>query len=174
MVNRPPNYCPYCGTELTLVEVEEQERHLCPDCDRIIWHNPAPCAGVAVVDDGRVLLVERAVEPGIGEWTIPGGHLELGETPAVGAARELREETGLSANPADLSLLDALSFDPYREKYVVSIGYVVAREKTDGTVSPGSDASDARFLSPSEFDRTGESFRENQRERFETASEAFE
>ncbi len=170
MVNRPPNNCPYCGTELTTTEIEGRDRHLCPACDKVIWHNPVPCASVSVVDDGRVLIVKRAADPGYGEWTIPGGHLELGEQPAVGAARELHEETGLSVVPDDLSYLDALSFGPYRGKYVVSIGYVIRGEKTDGEVVPGSDASEARFISPDEFDRTDEPFRENQRERFETAA----
>lgn len=170
MVNRPPNNCPYCGSELTTTEIEGRDRNLCPDCDRVIWHNPVPCAGVAVVDDDSVLIVQRAAGPGKGEWTIPGGHLELGEPPAVGAVRELREETGLSVNPDDLSLLDSRSFGPYCGKYVVSIGYVVRCEKADGEVVPGSDADAAEFMSPAEFDRTGEPFRENQRERFEAAA----
>ncbi|KZN24999.1 NUDIX hydrolase [Haladaptatus sp. R4] len=170
MVNRPPNNCPYCGTELTTTEIEGRQRHLCPDCDRAVWHNPVPCAGVAVVDDDSVLIVKRAADPGRGEWTIPGGHLEVGEPPAAGAARELHEETGLSVTPDDLSLLDARSFGPYRGKYVVSIGYVVRREKTDGEVVAGSDADEARFITPDEFERTGAPFRENQRERFETAA----
>jgi 8-oxo-dGTP diphosphatase len=173
MVNRPPSNCPYCGTALTTTEVEHTERDCCPNCEQVVWHNPVPCAGVAVVDVDRVLVVQRSAEPGRGEWTIPGGHLELGESPAVGAARELREETGLSVDPDDLSLLDARSFDPFREKYVVSIGYVVSRERTTGAVVPGSDASDATFLSPTEFDRSDKRFRDAQRGRFEAASELF-
>lgn len=170
MVNRLPNNCPYCGAELTTTEIEGRDRPFCSACNRVIWHNPVPCAAVAVVDDGRVLIVKRSADPGYGEWTIPGGHLELAEPPTVGAVRELHEETGLSVAPDDLSYLDALSFGPYSGKYVVSIGYAIRREETDGEVIPGSDASEARFMSPDEFDRTDEPFRDNQRERFEMAA----
>jgi 8-oxo-dGTP diphosphatase len=52
--------------------------------------------GGVVVRDGALLLVERATAPGAGRWSIPGGHVELGETLACAVERELREETGLS------------------------------------------------------------------------------
>ena len=59
----------------------------------------APLPGVLalVVRDGRVLMVQRAHEPDRGKWGFPGGLIELGETVAAAALRELREETGLSA-----------------------------------------------------------------------------
>ncbi|WP_440006842.1 NUDIX domain-containing protein [Halomicrococcus sp. SG-WS-1] len=172
MVSRPADYCPYCGTELTTTDVEGNEHFLCRDCDRVVWHNPVPCASVAVVDDDAVLLVRRAAEPGVGDWTVPGGHLERAEPPAVGAARELEEESGLSVAPDDLSLFDARSLDPHDGKHVVSIGFVVARERTTGSVTAGSDASDARFWTPTAFERADEPFRERQRERFESAPDA--
>ena len=89
MVSRPADYCPRCGTALTTTEFEGNEHFFCPDCDRAVWHNPVPCASVAVVDGDAVLLVRRAAEPGVGDWTVPGGHLERAEPPAAGAAREL-------------------------------------------------------------------------------------
>ena len=176
MVSYPPDFCPYCGGALEPIQVEERERDRCPACDRIIWHNPVPGASVAVVEprsggEDAVLLVERARPPGVGEWTLPGGHLELGEDAADGAARELREETGLVADPDDLRFLDASALEPMAGKHVISIGYAVERRRTEGTLKAGSDARDARFFTPSEFDRSGETFREYFRERFERASE---
>lgn len=53
--------------------------------------------GVLVVQDGRLLLGERIHAHGSGTWCPPGGHLEFGETPFECAARELKEETGLTA-----------------------------------------------------------------------------
>ena len=56
-----------------------------------------PCVGAVVRDaDGRLLLVERANEPGRGLWSVPGGGVEPGETPQQAVVREVQEETGLA------------------------------------------------------------------------------
>lgn len=53
-------------------------------------------ASAVVFDDaGRVLLIERGKPPFMGVWSLPGGHIEAGEPPAVTAERELAEETGV-------------------------------------------------------------------------------
>jgi mutator protein MutT len=52
----------------------------------------APCADVAIERDGRLLMVRRALDPYAGCWEWPGGYMELGETPAQAAIREIREE----------------------------------------------------------------------------------
>ena len=64
----------------------------------------APIVGVgAVVIDGpRVLLVRRGQEPLKGEWSLPGGALELGETLQQGVVREVLEETGLEVVPGSI------------------------------------------------------------------------
>jgi ADP-ribose pyrophosphatase YjhB (NUDIX family) len=53
------------------------------------------CVGAIVVLDGQLLLVQRANEPSAGEWSVPGGRVEPGETLAEAVVRELGEETGL-------------------------------------------------------------------------------
>jgi 8-oxo-dGTP diphosphatase len=53
------------------------------------------CVGAVVVLDERLLLVQRRNEPGAGEWSVPGGRVEVGETLAEAVVRELAEETGL-------------------------------------------------------------------------------
>jgi ADP-ribose pyrophosphatase YjhB (NUDIX family) len=71
----------------------------------------APLVGVGavVVDKGRVLLVRRGTEPLRGQWSLPGGLLELGESLKDGVIREVREETGLIVEPLDLiELLDRI------------------------------------------------------------------
>ena len=60
----------------------------------------------------RALIVQRAQQPNAGRWGFPGGVLELGETVAEGAMRELKEETGIVAEPAGwLNIHDAISRD---------------------------------------------------------------
>lgn len=56
---------------------------------------PVAAVGGVVLDGDRVALVRRALPPRQGEWSLPGGRLELGESLVEGAAREVREETGL-------------------------------------------------------------------------------
>jgi 8-oxo-dGTP diphosphatase len=57
---------------------------------------PVVAVGGVAVLDGAVLLIQRATDPHAGKWSIPGGHVEAGETLADAVERELREETGLS------------------------------------------------------------------------------
>lgn len=74
-----------------------------------------PVMGVGAVilaDDGRVVLVKRGQEPLAGEWSLPGGVLELGETLEAGVAREVLEETGLIVDVGPLvELFDRILFD---------------------------------------------------------------
>jgi ADP-ribose pyrophosphatase YjhB (NUDIX family) len=63
---------------------------------------PLVGVGGVVIEGGRVLLVRRGSEPLRGEWSIPGGLLECGETLAAGVARELLEETGLTVRVVEL------------------------------------------------------------------------
>src|SRR5258708_12234493 len=63
---------------------------------------PMVGVGGVIIVQGRALLIRRGSEPLLGEWSIPGGMLELGETLEEGVARELLEETGLSARVVEL------------------------------------------------------------------------
>jgi len=63
---------------------------------------PVVGIGGVIIDGGRTLLIRRGSEPLRGEWSIPGGTLELGETLEEGVARELLEETGLVVRVGEL------------------------------------------------------------------------
>src|SRR5271169_4138219 len=63
---------------------------------------PLVGVGAIIIEDGRVVLVKRGHAPLLGEWSIPGGVLEVGETVRQAAIREAREETGLTVEPSDL------------------------------------------------------------------------
>src|SRR5258707_15688937 len=63
---------------------------------------PLVGVGGVIIDQGRALLIRRGSEPLLGEWSIPGGTLELGETLEEGVARELLEETGLTVRVIEL------------------------------------------------------------------------
>ena len=68
--------------------------------------------GALIFREGRVLLVRRGHAPSLGEWSIPGGALEVGETLAEGVKREVREETGLEVEPlATVDVVDRIARD---------------------------------------------------------------
>lgn len=110
----------------------------------------APIVGVgAVVIDGtKVLLVRRGQEPLKGEWSLPGGALEVGETLQQGVVREVREETGLMVVPGGIiEILDRITQDEasgrVRYHYVL-IDFVC--HVTGGALGPATDAEEVRWV----------------------------
>jgi len=140
-----PDYCSQCGSELGTSLIEGRERAYCEYCDRPVYRNAKPCAGTLVVDNSQVLLVKRTNPPAVGSWSLPAGFLELDERPKDGAIRELAEETGLSASPADLELFETNLVSHDNGRYVLVLIYRTKRTATSGTVIAGSDAAKARF-----------------------------
>lgn len=146
MTQFPASYCPRCGTSLDRRRFEGRDRRHCPDCERFVFHNPVPCAGVAVVDDGSVLLVKRAIPPDEGRWALPGGHLEADEHPRTAAVRELAEETGVRVDPDELALVDTALVESVEDRYVVSVGFAASRADATGRPEAGSDAAGVGFF----------------------------
>ncbi len=107
--------------------------------------HPLVGVGGVVVHRNRVLLIRRGSEPLKGEWTIPGGMLELGEELAEGVKREIKEETGLEVEPlAVLDVFDRIMRTGSRVRYHYVIVDYACRWKR-GRLEPGSDVTDARW-----------------------------
>jgi ADP-ribose pyrophosphatase YjhB (NUDIX family) len=68
---------------------------VCGSCGFVFYLGPKLVAGALFEVDGGVLLVQRAIHPGYGLWTFPGGFVERGETAEAAAEREVREECGV-------------------------------------------------------------------------------
>jgi ADP-ribose pyrophosphatase YjhB (NUDIX family) len=77
------------------VPPDQREQAVCSRCRFIFYLNPKLVAGTIPEDGGRILLTRRAINPGKGRWTFPGGFVDFGETAVEAAIRETREETGL-------------------------------------------------------------------------------
>lgn len=88
-------YCHHCSSELELKMEGETIRDYCPACGIFYYENPLPVVSAIVVRERQVLLVKRANEPHRGEWCLPSGFAECGESVAEAVLRELAEETGL-------------------------------------------------------------------------------
>jgi 8-oxo-dGTP diphosphatase len=120
----------------------------------------APIIGVGavVIDDGKVLLVRRGQEPLKGEWSLPGGALELGETLREGMVREVLEETGLNVVPvAIVEVLDRITLGEPSGR--VRYHYVLVDflcHVAGGTLLGGSDAEGARWVAQEEVHEQGE------------------
>jgi 8-oxo-dGTP diphosphatase len=103
--------------------------------------HPVVGVGAVIVEGNRVLLVRRANEPLKGEWSVPGGVVEVGETLEAAIRREVREETGLEVDVGPMvDVLDRLRFDAGgrpRFHYVL-IDFVC--RPTGGTLMAASDA----------------------------------
>jgi ADP-ribose pyrophosphatase YjhB (NUDIX family) len=98
MINSAPEYmayCPRCATPLETRPVSGKARRACPACGFIHFTDPKVGVGVLVVQDGKVLLVRRVMDPERGKWSLPSGYLDQGEDPKETAVREVLEETNL-------------------------------------------------------------------------------
>ncbi|CAN5514559.1 NUDIX hydrolase [soil metagenome] len=110
---------------------------------------PVPTVGVICLRDDKVLLIKRGNPPRQGQWSLPGGRLEWGETTGAGALRELAEETGVAA--VLLGLVDVVDglftsrTTGETTRHYLMIDY--AARWVSGDPVAGDDAAEARFFS---------------------------
>jgi len=142
-------YCPHCRTELVPIERGGAVRMHCPGCGYVHWRNPGVGAAVVIFDDeGRLLLVKRApgaTRPGL--WSIPAGFVDYGEEIRAAAARELLEETGLTAEVGDAVWVASNFHDPAK----LTVGIWFAGTPTGGVLAAGDDAEEAAFFALDEL-----------------------
>jgi len=145
-------FCHRCGTGLIDRQIEGRERRYCPDCEKPVYRNPKPAAGVLVVQNDSVLLVERTNPPAVGHWSVPAGYLEVDEPPERAAVRELAEETNVHIDAVDLTLLGTRFVEvENRADPVLVVVYTAPASATTGEPKAGSDAADARFWRREDF-----------------------
>jgi 8-oxo-dGTP diphosphatase len=119
---------------------------------------PVVGVGGVVVADERALIIRRGSEPLKGEWSIPGGMLEVGETLAAGVARELREETGLQVKVLDLievfeRIFPGVGAGSRPRYHFVILDYLC--EPTGGELKAGSDVTDVAWVREEELEGYG-------------------
>ncbi len=143
---------------------------------RLYPDQPVVGVGAVIVDNGKIALIKRGNEPSRGKWTIPGGLVELAESPEQAVVREAKEETGLDVeNPV---LVDVVSNVDSDENGKVKYHYVIIEyfvHVKAGIAQALSDAAELRwvpFKEVEDYDLT-RSFRlffTNNREKLEKAN----
>jgi ADP-ribose pyrophosphatase YjhB (NUDIX family) len=145
-VTRPVPACPRCAT------ADEQPL----TCDRCGWRwysNPKPAAAVLLerTADGEaepsVLLLKRAVEPGFGDWDLPAGYLDPGESFEMAARRETREESGI-----EVELMALTGVYHSRPANAVTAVFRARAVDSDAAVRIDAESSDHAWVARSEVD----------------------
>ncbi len=123
---------------------------------RLYPSRPIVGVGAVILRQGEVLIVRRANPPLQGQWSIPGGALDLGEKLRDGVAREVREETGLDVEVGPvLDVFDSIfpDEDGRTQYHYVLIDYLC--HLRSGTLAAATDASEARWARPEELPGLG-------------------
>ena len=115
------HYCPKCGYEFT-EEDYQSVKLVCPQCGFEVYENPTPTVAAVIVQQNKILLAKRSIEPRKNTWDSVGGFVEVGETLEQACLREMEEETGLKG-----TIKDYLGNfpDTYFDKPTLTAGFVV-------------------------------------------------
>lgn len=136
------NFCPRCGSPVTLEFAFHRERPICPSCGWMYFADPKVAAGILVEQDGKILLVRRVNEPFKGLWTLPAGFVDADEDPARAAERECLEETGMSVRVTGILDIRWGREHPRGADFVI----FYRGQAAGGTLQPGDDAEEAAWF----------------------------
>lgn len=140
--SRAFKFCPLCATPLETKEVMGELRPACPNCGFVQYDDPKVAAGVLLIQDRKVLLVRRVMDPFAGQWSIPAGFVNSFEDPMAAAARECREETGLEVT--SLAFYDLLTGREHPRGADILLVYTAV--PAGGTLHAADDADQAAWF----------------------------
>ena len=143
------HYCLECGTGLLSKSFEGREREYCPGCVWVYYLQRKLSAGVRISQQGKLLLVQRGIEPWYGTWCMPAGYVEVDEEPEQAAVREAFEETGLKVKIKNLAGIYTYCDDPRGNGLVM----IYEAEITGGTTQPTDEALQVGFYSIAEIQK---------------------
>jgi len=141
-MKREKKYCPYCSKVISKQKEGDMMRDYCQACHTFFYDNPLPVASTIVVKDRQLLLVKRKYDPRKGEWCLPSGFAETGESIEEAALRELNEETGITGKVIDFVNVDS----SYSNLYGDLIFVTFEAEWISGNPEAGDDAEEVGFF----------------------------
>lgn len=116
-------FCPLCAQRLEPKDAQpDRGRPACPAGHFIHFDNPACTVQGWIEREGEFLILRRNAEPKLGEWDLPGGFVEMGESPKDAVVREVREETALAVTPAEL--IGAYTSEYMPARHTIDIAYL--------------------------------------------------
>jgi ADP-ribose pyrophosphatase YjhB (NUDIX family) len=142
------HHCLECGSVLEMEMIEGRNREVCPGCGWIYYEHRKISAGVRIEIDGRLLLVQRGIEPWLQKWYMPAGFVEVDEEPDYAAVREALEETGLIVKIQKLAGTYTYSDDPRGNGLVL----LYDAEIIGGELRITNETLQAGFFSPREIE----------------------
>ena len=139
-------YCSQCGALLAyrVPRGDDRPRHICDRCSTVHYQNPKVVVGCIPVWEEQILLCRRAIEPGLGKWTLPAGYLENGETAEQGAVRETSEEAGVAVEIIKPYALYSLTFADH-------IYFMFYARMLNPRFSPGEESLSVKLYSEAEI-----------------------
>ena len=142
-MTRIANFCAVCGGALESRHVSGRRRPFCPRCGTPVYFDPKVAVVVFIASAGRVLLIQRAVDPGKGKWALPAGFVDHDEAPEAAAIREIFEETHLRVRIAKL-----LAVFAKRDHGLADIIIAYSAEVLAGEARAGDDAAALGWFAP--------------------------
>lgn len=147
-------YCPYCATALEVREIYRQSRPVCPQCGFVHFPDPKVAVVGLVTQSDQVLLVRRAVDPGKGLWSLPGGYMDAGELPEAALQRELLEEIGLPVTIRSLLTIFPMVGAGGRSQGIVLAYGAVPADPASVALHCDDDVSEAGWFTPTTLPTT--------------------
>lgn len=145
-------YCPKCGAAAMRVVGAKLLR--CEACGFELYMNPAAAVGGVIADgQGRIVVLIRAEDPGKGQWDLPGGFVDPGETAEEALRREVREEVGL-----EVTAMRYLGSWPNVYQYLgvryrtVDLGFLCEAAGAEGARAMESEVTEILLVPPADVD----------------------
>jgi ADP-ribose pyrophosphatase YjhB (NUDIX family) len=136
MKKKEKTFCTYCGVSTVKRAEDDVLRDYCPYCGIFFYENPLPVVSSILPYGRNILLVKRGRDPHKGEWCLPTGFAESGESVEDAVLRELEEETGVKANITSLVHVDSIVDYYYGDLLFLTFEV----EQTGGVLKPGDDS----------------------------------
>jgi ADP-ribose pyrophosphatase YjhB (NUDIX family)/DNA-directed RNA polymerase subunit RPC12/RpoP len=148
-------FCSQCGATMVARLIDGRKRLTCAECGHVAFVSCSLSAGGLLICEEKVLLIQRGTEPNKGLWTLPGGYVEIDETPDQAVVREVTEETGLETRADGLIGLWSASRENRQTVYCVfRLGLTGAMEQLKANGN-GDEIQQARFVDTIALDSLG-------------------